>query len=79
MEKKKEKKNKVIAFAGYIAGSIALGAATTLVLIKGMPYISGMINKEMAKRKNSGIDDDDWGPIIEMKTAVKAEDETNDN
>ena len=71
----KNKKGKVFK---YIVGSIALCTVATVAIIKGMPYVTGAINKSVVKHSNKKSEEDDWGPVIEKKQTFE-EDEINDD
>ncbi len=51
----------------YIIGSFAVLTAMSVASYKWMPYVSGIVNKQLTKISNIRRDDDDWGPIIEKK------------
>lgn len=55
----------------YVAGSMALCAAAMVIIPKASSYISGIINKKMAKINNAKELEDDWGPVIEKKNPVE--------
>ncbi len=60
-------KSKVKGAVAYLAGSAVLCAVALIVIPKASPYISGAINKKIAKIDNAKKSDDDWGPVIEKK------------
>ena len=68
-------KSKVKSAATYIAGSALLCVAALIVIPKASPYISGTINKKIAKVNNAKKADDDWGPVIEKKNPDINDDE----
>ena len=69
------KKSKVKSVLYYIVGSIALCAVAFIVIPKVVPYISGAINKKMAKINNANKSEDDWGPVIVKKSSEKSDEE----
>lgn len=64
---KKEKKSKAETVLGYLAGSIILWVVAITVIPAAIPYVSGVINKKVAKISNSKKTEDEWGPVIEKK------------
>ena len=64
---KESKKSKVRSAVCYIIGSAALYVGAFTVIPKVAPYISGAINKNMAKINNAKKSEDDWGAVIEKK------------
>ena len=64
---KESKKSKVKSAVCYVVGSVALCAGAFIVIPKVAPYISGAINKNMAKINNAKKKEDDWGAVIEKK------------
>ena len=59
--------NTVKRVAIYLVGSAALCAVAFAVIPKAISYVSGAINKNLAKVSNARKSDDDWGPVIEKK------------
>lgn len=72
--KEEQKKSKIV---GYVIGSVALCAATAVVVPKILPTLSGKINKFMTKQKNATHDEDDWGPEVEKKNSEKGDTDEN--
>ena len=65
--KNNEKRSKVVPAIIYAVGSVALFAVACVAISNYLPYVSGTITKNAAKRSNSKVDEDDWGPVVERK------------
>lgn len=75
MAKTSRNKRNIKSILGYTIGSAALCATAFIVIPEVLPYISGTINKIMAKHSNAKKSEDDWGPVIERKHPEKIDGE----